>query len=455
MKKHPLEYLNETQLDELLNYNAQPFDNENKNNIHQKFAAKKIGVQKRNKRRKRWLVSVATASFALLLVGFTFRDDLSLAYKKRFGNETELLLLNSDKLSQTVTDQGLELKAVASFKDGSNQYLVSQLTDLTGERLDKDTIIDRWEMFGGGNTQMTHYDASTKTATLLTSAIGATDTPRSGFQLTAFVSGKKDFTTTYHPDWQKLLQSKKSWIDLTNQKAQGGGLNEEVAKNYGINWNELIKTGLKPLQANAELDHSFTISNIAYRDDLLHLQLKIPNTPKMAAVFPYLVINNKKITSFADFSVDYGTHNNKTGRPDYQEYIFPVKKADLMQAKLVLDGWQWKTYQEGDWTIQLKKTKELPLTKLPPQIIKNQQEKVKLDNIKLSPIALDFSYSGKLNGTKITLNYQDGTKFTTTIEYADQRDNHKSENYRYEFGLKDNKEIKSITFNQQELKLTH
>ena len=453
MKKHPLEYLDDTQLDELLHYNEQPFDKENKNNIHQKFATKKALVKKRNQRRRRWLISGATAALALILVGFTFRDDLSVAYKKRFGNQTELLLLNSDKLSQNVTDQGLELKAVASFKDGSNQYLVSQLTDLTGERLDESTMIDRWQMFGGGNTQMTHYDASTKTATLVTSAIGADDTPNSGFQLTAFTSGKKDFATTYQPNWQNLLQAKKSWIDLTKQQAQGGGLNEEVAKNYGVSWNELVKTGLKPSQVNEKLDNQFTISNIAYKDDLLHLQLKIPNTPKMAAVFPQLVINDKKIDTLADFSVDYGTHNNKTGRADYQEYIFPVKKADLTQAKLVLTGWRWETYQEGDWAIQLKKAKELPLTKISSQTLTTQQGELKLDNIQLSPIALDFNYTGNLSGTTITLNYEDGTKFTTTVEYTDQLNHKKAENFRYEFGLKDNKEIKSITFNQQKLKM--
>lgn len=453
MKKHPLEYLDDTQLNELLDYNQQAFNKENQTNIQQKFAAKKILVQKKKQRRKRWLISGATAALALLLVGFAFRNDLSLAYKKRFGNETELLLLNSDKLSQTVTDQGLELKAVASFKDGNNQYLVSQLTDLTGDRLDRDTSIERWQMFGGGNTQMTHYDASTKTATLVTSAIGANDTPNSGFQLAAFASHQKDFSTAYQPEWQILLQSEKTWLDLTKQTAQGGGFNETVAAKYGVTWNDLVKVGLKPLQVNVPLDDQFTLSNIAYRDGLLHLQLKIPNTTEMMGVFPHLVINGKKIDSLADFSVDQGTHNNKTGRPDYQEYVFPVEKSELMQAKLIVEGSVWGTYQEGNWAIRLKEAQPLPVTTLPDQTVATENGELQLTNIKLSPIALDFNYTGDLQNTTITITYQDGTKFETNNEYARESASQEYENYRYEFGLKDNKEVQSITLNQQKLKL--
>lgn len=452
MKKDPLEYLTEEQLDELLKCTDQPFHEKNKKEIKNKFVTKKNMFRKKRQQKRRWIIGGSTAALGLLLVGFTFRDDLSLAYKKRFGTDTEILLLNSDKLSQEVTDQGLRLKAVASFKDGNNQYLVSQLTDLTGDRLAKDTVIEDWEMFSGGNTQVVNYDEGTKTATLVTSAIGAEATPISGFQIRSFASQEKNFIKTFTPKWEEIVKPAKTWIDLTKQESQGGGFDEKEAKKLGVTWDEIIKEGLKPLEVNEKLDRNFTISNIAYKDNLLHVQLKIPNEPKMAAVFPSLAIGEKEIEPIVDFSIDEGTHNNQTGSSNYQEYVFAISEADLTQAKLLLNGWNWGVYQEGNWLIQLKEAKELPITNLPDQEIDGATDKVFLENITLSPLALDFDYTGSLINVPIILTYKDGTTFRLDEDRSHFQEGKKMHS-RYEFGLKDNEEIQSIKIGASELSL--
>ena len=206
------------------------------------------------------------------------------------------------------------------------------------------------------------------------------------------------------------------------------------------------------MEVNEKLDRNFTISNIAYKDNLLHVQLKIPNEPKMAAVFPSLAIGEKEIESIVDFSIDEGTHNNQTGRSDYQEYVFAISEADLTQAKLLLNGWNWGVYQEGNWLIQLKEAKELPITNLPDQEIDGATDKVFLENITLSPLALDFDYTGSLINVPITLTYKDGTTFRLDEDRSHFQEGKKM-HYRYEFGLKDNEEIQSIKIGASELSL--
>lgn len=458
MSKHPLEHLTDEQLDQLLEYNETPFTEENQSRIKKRFDDKKQQKRPKGKRSWRGLAIAGAAAAVLLLTGFTFRDELVRTYRQHFGTDTEILLLNTDRLDQKVEDQGLQLEAVASFKDGDQQYLISKLTDLTGDRLDKSMFIDRWTMFGGGNTSVVDYDAATKTATLVTTAIGANSAPNSGFLLESFASKNKDFQVTFSPDWENLLKRKVEWLDLTTQDGQGGGYDPKVMEKLGLDYDELIKTGLKPWASPEQLDQDYAISGISFKDDLLHVQIKHPNSVKAAFMFPKLVLESgKELEPAASFQVDDGTHNNETGRSDYDEQVFSISKSDLAGAKLVIEGSRWEEYIKGSWPIQLKETTELPRVSYADQNVMNGKKEVSLKKISLSPISLNFTYVGDLSDAKITLTYKDGSSFDSRTEgsgiaTADQTQ--AGENYTYQFGLHDNKEIQSIQIGETQLDLT-
>lgn len=455
MKKNPIEYLDEQQLEELLDYTGNPFNEANQKNIQQQFQQKKHALAKRQKRNRRLAVIASTAAAGLLLVGFAFRDDLKMTYLKHFGDEEQVLLLNSEKLNQSVTDQGLELKALATFKDGDNQYLVSQLTDLTGNRLAKDTTISDWNMFGGGNTQVIDYDPVHKTATLLTSAIGADSYENTGFLLKAFKSGFQESREKFTPDWTQMLATKKTWIDISHQDAQGGSEDPKLTEKLKIDYDQINDSGLKPMEVNAKLTDDLTISNLAYKDGLLHLQLKYPNTQQLAYVWPKLVTKTgKEIPSAVSFSVDQGTHNNATGRPDYDQSVFAVSEKDLAGATLELEMGKYDIYQEGQWAIQMKQPKELPKTTFKDQTISTKNGDLKLSKLRMSPLDFSFDYEGKLQNLKILLQYKDGQTFTSDNHYMEDNETIKVNNYSFQHALADIDQIESITIDGIKLDLS-
>lgn len=455
MSKHPLEHLTDEQLDQLLDYNDTPFTDTNQEAIKKRFDAKK---QRKGKKHRRGFAIAGAAAALLLMTGFTFKDELVRTYRQHFGSDTEILLLNTDRLDQKVEDQGLRLEAVASFKDGDQQYLVSKLTDLTGDRLDKSMTIDRWTMFGGGNTQVVDYDAATKTATLMTTAIGADSAPDSGFLLEAFASKNKDFQVTFTPEWEKLLKRKTEWLDLTKQEAQGGGYDPKAAEKLGLDFDEVIKTGLQPWQAPQQLDQDYSISGTAFKDDLFHLQIKHPNDVKSWFMAPKLVLaSGKEVDPVLSFEVDSGTHDNRTGRSDYDEQVFNVTKEELVGAKLVIEGSRWQEYVKGSWPIKLQKTQELPRRTFADQEVRNGNKRVSLKELSLSPISLKFTYTGDLDKAKVILTYKDGKVFDSSFEgsgLTTAPDSSSGQEYTYQFGLHDAKEIQSIQIGDTTLDLT-
>lgn len=440
-KKHnlPIEHLSDEQLDDLLSY-SQPFTEENLKNIQAQFTQKTTAnkkISKQPKKNGKKLIILAAVATLLVTVGFSQKDKLKQAYYQLFGTHAEKVLSNSAKLTESVEDQGLRLKALATFKDGDTTYFLSELTDLTGDRLDSGTIIENWQMNGGGNSHVMSYDEKTKTATILTTAItpleGEKITP--GYLLKSFFTGEKDEEEVKTINLVSTLNEKATWLDLSTQGGHGGGADEEQLKKYGLEWEKLNLMGLKPLEVNRPLSEKqqVILSNSAYKDDFLHLQIKSPNTIERFFTFVTL-INTKteeEIQPMVSFSVEEGTHNNETGRSDYDEMIFDIPKETLGEYKVKIVSREYETIQNGFWAIKLKEPKPLPTLAFKDQVITSGSETITLKDIQLSPLSLSFNYTGN-HETDEVLDIKVTMKNGEVINYGEHvslaRDSKTSEN---------------------------
>lgn len=446
--KHPFEHLTDEQLDAFLEYSEIPFTAKNTETIKKQFLTKKLAnPRKRNTYKRMAIIAMAAASISLL-TAFTFRDELRLIYQKHFGAEIELLLANSDRLDQEAEDQGIRLKAVGSFKDGNTTYFVAQLTDLIDDRLAEDTQIERWQMLNGGNSRVVDYDKTTKTATLITQAVGWEKGIQPGYVLESFTSHRKDFQEVYSVPWQAIPQSNK-WEERSAAEGLGGGADPKELERLSLDFEDLSKTYLIPSKKPVKLGQYADISAIGFKDGLLHLQTKEINTVGSAT---FISLKNRDtgnvITEIASYSVDAGTHDNETGRSDYCEHIFDINEKDLVNYDLYVEGFLSNTYQKGNWAIQLQKPKELPAKYLPNQAVTVNEQQIQLKNIRLSPISISFDHTGTLNGATVELVLNDETTKKLTMEYQEENDF-----YEWQFGLIDLDTVKSVKINDQELQL--
>lgn len=446
VEKQPLEHLTDEQLDEFLDYSGTPFPDDSKDNIKKQFKTKTVVATKNTRFRRKAFGFAAIAASTLLLTGFAFRDELKLTYQKHFGSGTEVLLTNSDRLDQTVEDQGLRLTAVGSFKDDDTTYFVAQLTDLTGDRLSEETRIESWQMLNGGNSQVVDYDPSTKTATIVTMAIDMGDNIAPGYILESFTSNEVEFEETYSVDWQSIPVSD-NWQSRPAFGGKGGGSDDEALHKLGLNWDTLSDSYLAPSKTIIELGDYANISALGYKDGLLHLQLKEIN---QVGSETFVSLKNREtgevLQDIASFSVDEGTHNNETGRPDYNQHVFTISEEELNDYDLVVDGWSSQVYQKGQWPIQLEEPQDLPSTTLPDQNIGD----LKLENIRLSPVSLSFDYQGEIKDMTIEMVLKDGTNKEMTYPYfmEDYRND-----YEWQFGLIDLDDVEAVKINGEMLDL--
>ncbi|MBO1307249.1 hypothetical protein JZO70_13815 [Enterococcus sp. 669A] len=454
IEKHPFEHLTDQQLEEFLNYSEIPYTENNAQNIKEKFAAKKLAKPKKSRFNPRVIAIAIAAASILLLTAFTFRDELTLIYQKNFGSETEILLANSDRLDQEVEDQGIRLKAIGSFKDGNTTYFVAQLTDLTGDRLSEDTQISSWQMLNGGNSRVVDYDKTTKTATIITQAIDFGDNIKPGYLLESFTSSKKEFLESYPVNWQEVPQTE-AWQKRPANEGLGGGNDPKAMKRLKLKFDELANTYLEPAANPIELGKYAAISALGFKEGLLHLQTKELNTVDSAT---FISLKNREtgevVSEIASYGVDAGTHDNETDRPDYYEHIFEIPENALKNYDLFVEGFESQVYQKGQWAIQLQEPQELPAENLPDQMVKIDDQKVQLKNVRLSPISLSFDHVGYLNDCKIELVFKDGTTKELLVEaYEYQQEN---DYFEWQFGLDELDKfetVESVKINDQELKM--
>lgn len=446
-KKEPLEHLTDEQLDDFLNYLEEPFGETEQKELAQKIKVKQSEEKKVIPfKKKKAAIIVTAAASVILLSAFSQRDNIKIAYMKSFGTDSQKLLLKSDKLNEEVVDKGLRLKAKTSFKDENRTYFVSELTDLEEDRLAKDTRIQRWEMLSGGNTQVVDYNPKTKTATLVTRAITMEDTAKPlGFKLNSFISHEEKFDEIYEGDFKKLMPKEAKWIDNTNS---GGGANDVELDKLGLDWDELNKRVLKPGVINEVLstEQDITLENMTLEDGLLHMLIKRPNDVNHDGFYPIVKSkqDGKTLGYVASFQVDEGTHNNESGRTDYEHFIFNIGNKDLKDYSLELTGSTMKDYVKGNWAIKLAEPTYLVSKELEDVSLKN--EGIELKNISLSPLGLSFDYTldKRLDKTiKADIELKNGSHKEVSFEPSDMTK--KSDHFMSELTYFELEDVASVT----------
>ena len=396
-QKEPFEDLTEEQLDELLAEMKQEMPNDSKEKIEQTvFENINKDVEKIKpfkSKKKKWAAILGAVAVLSLMVGYTQLDTIKAAYTKAFGTEAEKILVDAEKLNYSVEDQGLKLTAKNTFKDGNTTYVLMELQDLTGDRLSEDTLIDDWSMLNGGNTQVINYDEKTKTATLLVSSIAWEEHKDTGFMLKRFVSHRKDMKNTVSVDWKKDLATNVKWKKYDGEKGYGGGYDEEALKKVNKTLEELNSEYLPDANLTISLipNEDIFVENMAYKDGLLHVLAKYPNTTEFSHLFLELQSKDSKkvIPSVASYSAyNNETHNNTTGRSDYDEFVFDIKESELQNYDLKVEAGKNQTVVSGNWAIKLKEPKEIERKSLKDMTLK--KENVKLSNISLSGLSLSF-----------------------------------------------------------------
>lgn len=411
-QKEPFEELSDEQLDELLAQMDQEMPNDSKEKIKQTVfeninkETEKIKPLKSKK--KKWATILGAAAVLSLMVGYTQLDTIKAAYTKAFGTEADKILVDAEKLNYSVEDQGLKLTAKNTFKDGNTTYVLMELKDLTGDRLSEDTLIDDWSMLNGGNARVINYDEKTKTATLLVSSIAWEEHKDTGFMLKRFVSHRKEMKNTVSVDWKKDLATNVKWKKYDGEKGYGGGYDEEALKKVNKTLEELNSEYLPDNGLSIGLipNEDVFVENMAYKDDLLHVLAKYPNTTEFSYLFLELQSKDSKnvIPSVASYSAySNETHNDETGRSDYDEFVFDIKESELKNYELKVEGGKNQTVVSGNWAIKLKEPKEIEKKALKDITLK--KENLALSNINISGLSLSFDVkdSSREQMEKLTL----------------------------------------------------
>lgn len=396
-QKEPFEELTDEQLDELLAQMNQEMPHDSKEKIKQtvfeNINKETETIKPLKPKKKKWAAILGAVAVLSLMVGYTQLDTIKAAYTKSFGTEADKILVDAEKLNYSVEDQGLRLTAKNTFKDGDTTYVLMELKDLTGDRLSEDTSIDDWSMLNGGNTQVINYDEKTKTATLLVSSVYWEEHKDTGFMLKRFVSHRKEMKNTVAIDWQKKLVTDVKWKKYDGEKGYGGGYDEDALKKVNKTLEELNSEYLPDNGLSIGLipNEDVFVENMAYKDGLLHVLAKYPNTTEFSYLFLELQSKDSKnvISSVASYSAySNETHNNETGRSDYEEFVFDIKESELQNYDLTVEVGKNQTVVSGNWAIKLKEPKEIEKKALKDITLK--KDNIALSNINLSGLSLNF-----------------------------------------------------------------
>lgn len=463
MKKQKWDYISEEDISGLSSDKI-PYTEESQRMIHQRFLDKRKKIVNKKKRRIGIIISLAAMLFLICLVGFTNRNRLAPIFRQVFGLQGNQLVerINTTNLTDIDEDQGIKMKALSTFQDGGTTYFIYTLTDTTGNRLDKNMLIDRWTMLNGGNTSVIDYDPQTKTATLLVQAVSMEgEKGEEGYRLERLLSKYYEETVTLPElDLAGIIPKKAEWFGDEERTGGGGGYDEKSMEKFGLDFDK-INEFLVPMQVNQTLisNPNITLSSIGYKEGLLHIQIKIPNQINFEAAFLSLVHRKtgKKVPFVYDIQVDNGTHNNDTGRSDFTEAVFDIAEDELKNYELEINYFGYNEKIEGDWEIVLKQPERLPERSLPDMDVKMKNKMVELKNLKLSPLSVSYFVAHsvtkkELDTVEVVVLLKDGKKIKMDERSIEQTS--KGWNVRCSGGYLDEKQVQAVEINGQQIDIS-
>ncbi|MCL1799629.1 MAG: DUF4179 domain-containing protein [Eggerthellaceae bacterium] len=370
---------------------------------------------------KRYLVAAALAAAFVVLVGFTNGSRVYALYYQHFGEGAHIAQYVSE-IGQSAHDQGFRMEVLSAVNDGDNTYLFVDVTDEAGGRLSEDAVVNRWNMtgsrpLGGGGTSLVGYDPATETATFAVHSISAKPGDSVLFTLSSFMSGATDYSVLADTiDIAQLLaQQEGSFVTRNAREGTSGGLSPKF-HDEGRDLSE-IKEVLE-LDALALAIPGFDkawISNIAYRDGMLHVQLGRDRDRGNVAVWLGLVQRDTGERLDPYYTIGVG-QRNEDGLADHEECVFEVDRDALTDYSFVVEGFYYTQVFDGTWEVGFRVPERMDsLVRQVGADIGIGGKTAVVAEVELSPLGLTlrmqdtYQFKGELN---IVAAYRDGSSVT-------------------------------------------
>jgi len=278
--KHPLEDLSEQQLEEVSVYDI-PMTEVNMHNIYNRFLQERKPHKSGN--RRRLLTAILVAVIAVALVGFTNADRIQMLYYKLFGGTVQLEQNDYSKIGESATEQGFRMEVLSAVRDGENLYLLIDITDIEQNRLSDDlnTYVgiegiskNAGELsVTGAKTELLEYNGSRKTATLGVHAIGSFNEDEAVLTIPNFSCGEVNVDHDVPEiDLYSLVKDTPQAFQRFDAFSLGGwSLSARDSAFADPTKIEDILV-LDVIELHIPGYSKDYISNIAYRDGMLHVQ---------------------------------------------------------------------------------------------------------------------------------------------------------------------------------------
>ena len=460
---NPMEQLSNQELESIAEY-EHPIQSDSIQNIQGRFAARvadaraadaAVGKTAKGTSRKKFLVIAAVAAAVVFLFGFTNANRIYELYYQYFGEGAQIAKYVSE-IGEIAYDQGFKMEVLSAVNDGESTYLFVDITDETGDRLSDDVSINRWKMtgsrpLGGGGMTLVEYNPATKTATFAVHSISAKPGDSVLFRVSSFMSGANDYRVVADTiDLTKLLtEHEGQFVAPDNSEGCSGGTS--------IKFHDEGKT-LRDVREILKLDaidialpdcDKAWISNIAYRDDKLHVQLRVDNNRGYQGASLSLVHKNTGDELGYYYSINAG-QRNVDGLADHEEFVFEIARDRLKDYHLLVEGFYYTQVFDGSWEVgfQVPERMDSKMKQVNTEV-RIGGKAVKVESVEVSPVGVTikmqdrYQVKGELN---ISLTYQDGSTMPihkeeiNTLSYGE-------DSFRFILPIRDFKNVGSLTIN--------
>lgn len=399
----PVTHLSDEQLTDLLRY-SESFTEDSLASIQARFSEKTSDEQlPKPIRKKKHTKLLLLAASLLLVVGFAQRDAVKAFYYQVFGDTVGELGEQSTYLTSVTEDQGIELKALATFEAGETTYFLMQLTDLTGDRLDETMNWLEWQELGLGASHLVTFEESTNTATFLTRA-DSTELEAANHELTllSFQSQLQVYDVVSEIQLADFVEKETTWVEFSETVPFWP--REQLDTGTSQVWEERVGATLTLDEVDIPLVETGggRLSNVGYKNGLLHLQVKWLNKRQDGLLHLDLqnVATGATLQPLVSLQVDRRTLNMETGRTDYQEFVFEVPEEQLGQYRIHVSGERYAVHQEGEWALNVAAVEPIEAREYQDIALPMEGDAFQLTDIDLSPISISFTVKGLSSGGK-------------------------------------------------------
>jgi hypothetical protein len=273
-------------------------------------------------------------------------------------------------VTESVSD-GVSIRLVSVLHGADDLRIFAEATDLTGNRIDGDTVFDDWGFSRGhgGNISVVGYDEATKTAALMITSLGENEPGEATLNINGYTNGRifREGAAESDLDVYSLLQnhapgllpSERLWENGGNFRKIGGTPQSQAGK-------ELVEnTGLlKPDEMSLGFDNIdwAVISNIGFVDGRLHIQTKTAPAPECRNVLASInfvnqsgevVYNGRLFIGFTDTKDEgEGSDRRLETIAQYKEMIYK-DVTDIEQLKgltATIDYLREGAATKGEWS---------------------------------------------------------------------------------------------------------